>query len=77
MAIPTDTVYGLAVVPSLSEAVDRLFGLKERPRDVAVPVLVATWRDVGAVAGQLDGRRRAAGRSVLARTADTGRPPVR
>lgn len=55
VAIPTDTVYGLAVVPSLSEAVDRLFGLKERPRDVAVPVLVATWRDVGAVAGQLEG----------------------
>jgi L-threonylcarbamoyladenylate synthase len=37
VAIPTDTVYGLAVVPGYSEA---LFALKERPTDVALPVLI-------------------------------------
>ena len=55
VAIPTDTVYGLAVVPSVPGAVDRLFALKERPRDVALPVLVATWGDVTTVAGPLKG----------------------
>jgi L-threonylcarbamoyladenylate synthase len=54
VALPTDTVYGLAVVPSIPGAVDRLFALKERPQDVALPVLVSTWDDVGAVAGRLD-----------------------
>jgi L-threonylcarbamoyladenylate synthase len=63
VAIPTDTVYGLAVVPSRPGAVDRLFALKERPRDVALPVLVATWGDVGAVAGPLVG----AGEQLAAR----------
>jgi tRNA threonylcarbamoyl adenosine modification protein (Sua5/YciO/YrdC/YwlC family) len=55
VAVPTDTVYGLAVVPSMPGAVERLFSLKGRPKDVAVPVLVAGWPDVGQVAGQLDG----------------------
>jgi L-threonylcarbamoyladenylate synthase len=37
VAIPTDTVYGLAVIPGYSDA---LFALKERPTDVALPVLI-------------------------------------
>ncbi|MGH9130580.1 MAG: L-threonylcarbamoyladenylate synthase [Acidimicrobiales bacterium] len=41
VGIPTDTVYGLAVDPSRSGAVDRLFALKARPGSVALPVLVA------------------------------------
>ena len=41
VAIPTDTVYGLAVDPHLPGATDRLFALKARPRDVRLPVLVA------------------------------------
>ena len=55
MAVPTDTVYGLAVVPFLPDAVARLFSVKERPRDVPLPVLVASWAQVATVAGQLDG----------------------
>ena len=55
VAVPTDTVYGLAVVPSVPGTVERLFSLKGRPKDVAIPVLVATWHDVGEVAGQLEG----------------------
>ncbi|HUR48467.1 MAG TPA: L-threonylcarbamoyladenylate synthase [Acidimicrobiales bacterium] len=38
---PTDTVYGLAVVPGIAGAVDRLFVAKGRPASVPVAVLVA------------------------------------
>ncbi|MGA2835060.1 MAG: L-threonylcarbamoyladenylate synthase [Acidimicrobiales bacterium] len=54
VAVPTDTVYGLAVDPSQPEAVARLFALKGRPRDVALPVLVAGPEQVALVAGDLD-----------------------
>lgn len=41
VAIPTDTVYGLAVIPSTPGAVDRLFEVKGRPDNLAVALLVA------------------------------------
>ena len=41
VGIPTDTVYGLAVIPSLDGAVDRLFIAKGRPASVPVAVLVS------------------------------------
>jgi tRNA threonylcarbamoyl adenosine modification protein (Sua5/YciO/YrdC/YwlC family) len=41
VAIPTDTVYGLAVDPSHPRATKALFSLKRRPQDVDLPVLVA------------------------------------
>lgn len=41
VGIPTDTVYGLAVDPFAAGATDRVFEAKRRPRDVALPVLVA------------------------------------
>ena len=41
VAIPTDTVYGLAVLPSQEQGIDRLYALKERPRVKALPVMVA------------------------------------
>jgi L-threonylcarbamoyladenylate synthase len=41
VAIPTDTVYGLAIDPTRPGAADRLFGVKRRPRGVELPVLVA------------------------------------
>jgi len=41
VGIPTDTVYGLAVDPFAPGATDRLFEAKRRPREVALPVLVA------------------------------------
>jgi L-threonylcarbamoyladenylate synthase len=41
VAIPTDTVYGLAADDSQPGAVEWIFELKQRPRDVQVPVLVA------------------------------------
>lgn len=41
IAFPTDTVYGVAVACSVPGATARIFELKERPRDVPLPVLVA------------------------------------
>lgn len=40
--IPTDTVYGLAVSPEFDESVTRLFKLKRRPRNVNLPIMVAS-----------------------------------
>jgi tRNA threonylcarbamoyl adenosine modification protein (Sua5/YciO/YrdC/YwlC family) len=42
VAIPTDTVYGIAVIPAYSAA---LFALKDRPADVALPVLIPDPED--------------------------------
>lgn len=39
--LPTDTVYGLAVLPSDETAVDKLYVLKARPRNRSLPVMVA------------------------------------
>ncbi|MEM9990500.1 MAG: L-threonylcarbamoyladenylate synthase, partial [Bacteroidota bacterium] len=39
--IPTDTVYGLAVAPYATAAVERLYALKERPRERKLPIMVA------------------------------------
>jgi L-threonylcarbamoyladenylate synthase len=55
VALPTDTVYGLAVDPSRPQAVERLFGLKERPLEVALPLLIGSRQDVEDVAGRLEG----------------------
>jgi L-threonylcarbamoyladenylate synthase len=53
VAVPTDTVYGLAVDPTAPGAVERVFALKGRPRDVPLPILVATDEQVDEVAGSL------------------------
>jgi L-threonylcarbamoyladenylate synthase len=54
VAIPTDTVYGLAVDPLRPEAVAKLFALKERPSEVALPVLIGRRKDTEVVAGRLE-----------------------
>jgi len=55
VALPTDTVYGLAVDPRLPGAVERLFSLKGRPADVPLPIVVGTSAQVRSVAARLDG----------------------
>lgn len=87
VALPTDTVYGLAADPSLPEAVERLFALKDRPLDVPLPVLVGDRHQLDQVARTLDtAARRLAERFwpgpltlVVPRTdgftADLGGPP--
>ncbi|HXA31118.1 MAG TPA: L-threonylcarbamoyladenylate synthase [Acidimicrobiales bacterium] len=53
VGVPTDTVYGLAVDPFRPDAVTRVFALKARPADVALPVLVGGWDQVELLAGPL------------------------
>jgi L-threonylcarbamoyladenylate synthase len=46
VAVPTDTLYGLAVDPASSAAVQRLFELKRRAADAAVPLIAASMDQV-------------------------------
>ena len=46
VAYPTDTVYGLAALPTDDQAVARLFEAKKRALDRAVPLLIASPADV-------------------------------
>jgi L-threonylcarbamoyladenylate synthase len=39
--LPTDTVYGLACLPSRPEAVARVYAMKDRPHDRRLPIIVA------------------------------------
>ena len=41
VAIPTDTVYGLAVSAFVPGAIDQLFVAKERPHTLEIPVLIS------------------------------------
>ncbi len=50
VAIPTDTLYGLAADARNAEAVERVFQIKGRPPDMPLPVLVASWQQVRNVA---------------------------
>lgn len=41
VAMPTDTVYGIAALPGNAAAIDAIFAAKGRPADQALPMLVA------------------------------------
>ena len=47
VALPTDTVYGVAASVAHPAAVARLFALKDRPADVALPMMAASLDQVG------------------------------
>lgn len=47
VAVPTDTVYGLAASPFEERSRDALFALKGRPASLALPVLVADLAGAG------------------------------
>ncbi len=51
VALPTDTVYGLAVDPSRPGATASVFALKGRPLELELPVLVADMDQADALAG--------------------------
>jgi L-threonylcarbamoyladenylate synthase len=55
VAFPTDTVYGLGCDAFNGEAARRLYEVKQRPRYLALPVLVAEVTQVAAVAGSVSG----------------------
>jgi len=53
VAFPTDTVYGVGARPFDAGAVERLYVAKERPRDMAIPVLLASAADLPLVAREV------------------------
>ena len=50
VAIPTDTLYGLAADALNPGAVERVFTAKGRPADLPLPVLVSGWQQASQVA---------------------------
>ena len=58
--MPTDTLYGVAALPTVPSAVDRLFALKGRPADMPVAVLVGGVEQVEALADLSANARRLA-----------------
>jgi L-threonylcarbamoyladenylate synthase len=46
VAMPTDTVYGLACDPANAAAVERIYGIKRRPRDLELTLLAASLNDL-------------------------------
>lgn len=59
VAIPTDTVYGVAVVASRPERLQALFALKRRPLDRRIPILVSGLAQAEAAGSVADDRARA------------------
>ena len=49
-AIPTDTLYGLAADAFNSDAIERVFAIKERPEGMALPVLLSGIEQLSVVA---------------------------
>jgi len=50
VAFPTDTVYGLGAWANLYQAVERVYQVKERPRNMAFPLLLAHTSQISEVA---------------------------
>lgn len=53
VAIPTDTLYGLAADVFNAEAIERVFAIKERPEGLALPVLLSGWEQLSLVAREV------------------------
>ncbi|MCD6300245.1 MAG: threonylcarbamoyl-AMP synthase [Dehalococcoidales bacterium] len=50
VAFPTDTVYGLGACVDTQRAVKRLYQIKQRPRSMALPLLLAATSQISEVA---------------------------
>ena len=50
VAFPTDTVYGLGAGANLHQAVERIYQVKGRPRNMALPLLLAHISQISEVA---------------------------
>ncbi len=53
IAFPTDTVYGIGATALDPSAVLQLYAIKERPRNLALPVLLADMSDLDRVAQEV------------------------
>jgi len=50
VAFPTDTVYGLGACASNQQAVERVYTIKERPQNMALPLLLADTSQISGIA---------------------------
>ncbi len=50
IAFPTDTVYGLGAWANIYQAVERVYKVKERPRNMALPLILARTSQITEVA---------------------------
>jgi len=50
VVFPTDTIYGLGASINVSSAVERVYQIKERPRQMALPLLLADVSQIDEVA---------------------------
>jgi len=50
VAFPTDTVYGLGACANIPQAVERVYQVKERPQNMALPLLLAHTSQISEVA---------------------------
>ena len=50
VSFPTDTVYGLGACADIGQAVERVYQVKERPRNMALPLLLANISQISEVA---------------------------
>ncbi len=50
VAFPTDTVYGLGAGAWLPQAVEKIYHVKQRPHDLALPLLLADISQIGEIA---------------------------
>ena len=55
IAFPTDTVYGLGADAFNSMAVERIYEIKNRPKDQQLPLLIADTSILTAMAGEIPG----------------------
>jgi len=56
VALPTDTVYGLAARPDKDNAIEMVYSLKGRPASMVLPLLAADLDDVLSLLGELPPR---------------------
>ncbi len=56
--IATDTVYGLAAMPTIEKAVERIYALKGRPRTMFLPIMVADVKDLEAIGLDVNAKAR-------------------
>lgn len=57
--LATDTVLGLVALPCDTQAVDKVYALKQRPRDKNLPIIVASADQIIAFGGQITTSARA------------------
>jgi L-threonylcarbamoyladenylate synthase len=49
VAFPTDTVYGLATLPTLVESIESLYIIKDRNREKAIAILMSSYAELSGV----------------------------